>query len=159
SQSQISQQLRVPPHPNANSCREKKSLAKCFFRFRYDDVHRAMNVRNSNVIGGVMKSGFIDKAEFEKIERQGDKAIQTWIDNQLNGTSITVVLVGTNTHKSRWVKYGIEQSIARGNGLLTIAISKISDMQGSTTDCCSLRATGYKHYLWNKDNGRDNLGV
>src|SRR5690606_32651833 len=88
-----------------------------------------------------------------------DKAIQTWIDNQLNGTSITVVLVGTNIHKSRWVKYEIEQSIARSNGLLTIAISKISDMQGSTTDCCSLRATGYKHYLWNKDNGRDNLGV
>lgn len=39
---------------------------KVFFSFKYDDVHRAMNVRNSNVIGGVMKSGFIDKAEFER---------------------------------------------------------------------------------------------
>ena len=43
---------------------------KVFFSFKYDDVHRAMNVRNSNVIGGVMKSGFIDKAEFEKVERE-----------------------------------------------------------------------------------------
>ena len=132
---------------------------KVFFSFKYDDVHRAMNVRNSNVIGGVMKSGFIDKAEFEKVERQGDRAIQNWIDNQLNGTSVTVVLVGANTVKSKWVKYEIEQSIARGNGLLTIDISKISDMHGKTTDCCSLRAPGYKHYLWNKDNGRDNLGT
>ena len=132
---------------------------KVFFSFKYDDVHRAMNVRNSNVIGGAMKSGFIDKAEFEKVEREGEKAIQTWIDNQLSGTSVTVVLVGANTNKSKWVKYEIEQSIARGNGLLTIDISKISDMQGNTTDCCSLRATGYKHYLWNNDNGRENLGA
>ncbi len=132
---------------------------KVFFSFKYDDVHRAMNVRNSNVIGGVLKSGFIDKAEFEKVEREGAKAIQTWIDNQLNGTSVTVVLVGANTHRSKWVKYEIEQSIARGNGLLTIDISKIADMQGNTTDCCSLRATGYKHYRWNNDKGRENLGV
>jgi len=132
---------------------------KVFFSFKYDDVHRAMNVRNSNVIGGVMKSGFIDKADFEKVEREGDKAIQTWIDNQLSGTSVTVVLVGANTHRSKWVRYEIEQSIARGNGLLTIDISKIADMQGNTTDCCSLRASGYKHYLWNKDDGRTNLGA
>lgn len=132
---------------------------KIFFSFKYDDVHRAMNVRNSNVIGGVMKSGFIDKAEFEKVERGGDRAIQTWIDNQLNGTSVTVVLVGANTHMSKWVKYEIAQSIARGNGLLTIDISKIADMQGITTDCCSLRVPGYTHYYWNKENGRANLGA
>lgn len=132
---------------------------KVFFSFKYDDVQRAMIVRNSNVIGGVMKSGFIDKAEFEKVERQGDRAIQTWIDDQLNGTSVTVVLVGANTDKSKWVKYEIAQSIARGNGVLTIDISKISDMRGNTTDCCSLRAAGYKHYLWNKDSGRENLGA
>lgn len=44
-------------------------------------------------------------------------------------------------------------------GLLTIDISKIADMQGNTTDCCTLRASGYKHYLWNKDDGRANLGA
>ena len=76
---------------------------KVFFSFKYDDVHRAMNVRNSNVIGGVMKSGFIDKAEFEKVEREGNRAIQTWIDNQLNGTSVTVVLVG-----ACWRRFKIE---------------------------------------------------
>jgi MTH538 TIR-like domain (DUF1863) len=131
---------------------------KVFFSFKYDDVQRAMNVRNSNVISGALKSGFIDKADFEAVEKQGEKAIQKWIDEQLTGTSVTVVLVGANTHKSKWVKYEIEQSIARGNGLLTIDISKIADLNGNTTDCCSLRARGYKHYLWNNDSGRDNLG-
>lgn len=131
---------------------------KVFFSFKYDDVHRAMNVRNSNVIGGIMKSGFIDKADFEKVERGGDRAIKTWIDNQMNGTSVTVVLIGANTHKSRWVSYEIEQSITRGNGLLTIDISKIADLQGNTTECCSLRVPGFEHYYWNKNNGRANLG-
>ncbi|MBN0063480.1 hypothetical protein JTL66_35290, partial [Pseudomonas aeruginosa] len=58
----------------------------------------------------------------------------------------------------RWVKYEIEQSIERGNGILSIDISKIADLKGSTTDCCSLRILGAPHYLWNKQNGRDNLG-
>jgi hypothetical protein len=131
---------------------------KVFFSFKYDDVQRAMNVRNSNVITGTTKSGFIDKADFEKVEREGDKAIKAWIDKQLDGTTVTVVLIGANTDKSKWVKYEIEQSIARGNGILTIDISKISDLQGETTDCCSLRVKGYKHYLWNKDKGRESLG-
>lgn len=131
---------------------------KVFFSFKYDDVQRAMNVRNSNVITGAIKSGFIDKADFEEVERKGDNAIKAWIDKQLEGTTVTVVLVGANTNKSRWVRYEIEQSIARGNGILTIDISKIKDMNGDTTDCCNLPVKGYNHYLWNNGNGRDNLG-
>jgi MTH538 TIR-like domain (DUF1863) len=131
---------------------------KVFFSFKYDDVQRAMNVRNSNVITGAIKSGFIDKADFEEVERKGDNAIKAWIDKQLEGTTVTVVLVGANTNKSRWVKYEIDQSIARGNGILTIDISKIKDMDGNTTECCSLRVKGYNHHLWNSGNGRDNLG-
>src|SRR3546814_13678326 len=120
---------------------------KVFFSFKYDDVQRAMNVRNSNVIGGVLKSGFIDKAEFEKVERQGERAIQTWIDIQLNGTSVTVILVSADTHQSKWVKYEIEQSIASGNGLLTIDKSKISTMQGRTPDLSALPESDFKANL------------
>ena len=132
---------------------------KVFFSFKYEDVHRAMNVRNCNVIAGAIKSGFIDKADFEAVERGGDAAIKKWIDGQLHGTSVTAVLVGANTHKSKWVRYEIEQSISRGNGILTIDISKVADMRGATTDCCALRVSGYKHYLWNNGNGRGNLGA
>lgn len=132
---------------------------KVFFSFKYDDVHRAMNVRNSNVIASDKKSGFIDKADFEAVEKKGDKAIKDWIDEQLDGTSVTVVLIGANTDKSRWVKYEIEQSIAKGNGILTIDISKIEDMNKKTTDCSNLRVKNAKHYLWNSNNGRENLGT
>lgn len=131
---------------------------KVFFSFQYEDVHRAMNVRNSNVIAADTKVGFIDKADFEEVERKGDAAIKKWINDQLHGTSVTVVLIGATTDKSKWVKYEIEQSIERGNGILTIDISKIADLKGTITDCCSLRVPGSPHYLWNKQDGRANLG-
>ncbi|MEE9214326.1 MAG: TIR domain-containing protein [Thermodesulfobacteriota bacterium] len=35
--------------------------------------------------------GFIDSADFETLKRRGDSAIKNWIDNQLKGTSVTVV--------------------------------------------------------------------
>lgn len=131
---------------------------KVFFSFKYEDVSRAMVVRNSWVTQGTQAAGFIDKAEFEKVKRQGDRAIRNWIDNQLEGTSVTVVLVGEKTCSSRWVKYEIEQSIARGNGLLGVDISKIKDLQSKTTERCGQLPKGYEFYLWNNDDGYHNLG-
>lgn len=103
--------------------------------------------------------GFVDSAEFEKLKRQGDASIKAWIDRQLVGTSVTVVLVGANTCGSRWVKYEIEQSIARGNGLLGIDISKIKDLRGNTSERCGKLPSGYPFYLWNNDSGYTNLGT
>lgn len=131
---------------------------KVFFSFKYKDVSRAMVVRNSWITQGTQAAGFIDAADFEKVKRQGDVAIQRWIDAQLNGTSVTVVLVGQNTCSSRWVKYEIEKSIAVGNGLLGIDVSKIKDLQGNTTERCGELPEGYPFYRWNSDDGYKNMG-
>ncbi|MCC4860128.1 hypothetical protein BCU71_07875 [Vibrio lentus] len=131
---------------------------KTFFSFKYEDVTRSMVVRNSWVTQGKEAAGFIDKADFEKVKKKGDAAIRKWIDDQLVGTSVTVVLVGENTCSSRWVKYEIEQSIARGNGLLGIDISKIKGFDGKTTERCGKIPKGYSFYLWNKDEGNKNMG-
>ena len=117
-----------------------------------------MIVRNSWVTQGKESAGFIDAADFEKVKRQGDVTIKQWIDNQLEGTSVTVVLVGEKTCSSRWVKYEIEKSIERGNGLLGIDISKIKDFQRKTTECCGQIPKGYKSYLWDKEEGYKNMG-
>jgi len=134
---------------------------KVFFSFKYEDVNRAMVVRNSWVVQGKESAGFIDKAEFEEVKQKGDKAIQTWIDEQLQGTSVTVVLIGENTCKSKWVKYEIDESIKRGNGILAIDISKIKDLNSKKTSqrCGWMIPKGYKNYLWNKDDGYKNMGA
>ncbi|MBO6850090.1 MAG: TIR domain-containing protein [Marinobacter sp.] len=131
---------------------------KVFFSFKYKDVSRAMVVRNSWVAQGKEAAGFIDKADFEAVKKKGDAAIRNWIDKQLEGTSVTVVLVGEKTCSSRWVKYEIEQSIARGNGLLGIDISKIKNLQGETSERCGEIPNGYSFYLWNNHDGYNKMG-
>jgi hypothetical protein len=133
-------------------------MRKVFFSFKYKDVSRAMVVRNSWVAQGKEAAGFIDSADFEDLKRQGDTAIKNWIDKQLNGTSVTVVLVGEKTCNSRWVKYEIEKSIEIGNGLLGIDVSKIKDLQGNTSERCGKIPKGYDFYLWNNDDGYHKMG-
>lgn len=133
-------------------------MRKVFFSFKYEDVSRAMVVRNSWVAQGKEAAGFIDAADFEAIKRQGDQAIKNWIDKQLNGTSVTVVLVGEKTCDSRWVKYEIKKSIEVGNGLLGIDVSKIKDLQGNTSDRCGQIPEGYSFYLWNNEDGYHKMG-
>jgi hypothetical protein len=129
-----------------------------FFSFKYKDVSRAMVVRNSWVTQGKVAAGFIDSADFEKVKRKGDIAIKNWIDRQLEGTSVTVVLVGEKTCNSRWVKYEIEKSIEKGNGLLGIDISKIKDLKGNTSNKCGKMPKDYEFYLWNNDDSCNNMG-
>lgn len=132
---------------------------RVFFSFKYkEDVSRAMVVRNSWVAQGKEAAGFIDAADFEKLEKQGDDAIRKWIDKQLEGTSVTVVLVGEKTCGSRWIKYEIEKSIKEGKGLLGIDISKIEDLQGNTSKRCGEIPKGYSFYLWFKNGGYNKMG-
>lgn len=132
---------------------------RVFFSFKYDDVSRAMVVRNSWVTQSKTAAGFIDKAEFEKVKQKGDQAIKNWINKQMEGTSVTVVLVGAKTCQSRWVKYEIELSKKRGNGLIGIDISKIKDLKGMTSVRCGEIPVGYDFYLWNNHEGYKNIGV
>jgi hypothetical protein len=131
---------------------------RVFFSFEYSDVSRAMVVRNSWVLQGREAAGFTDAAAFESLERQGDAAVKRWIDGQLNNTSVTVVLVGAATCTSKWVAYEIEQSKARGNGLLGVNISQIKDLSGATSTACGTIPVGYPFYGWNADDGYKNLG-
>lgn len=132
---------------------------RVFFSFKYkNDVSRAMVVRKSWVTQEREAAGFVDAADFEEIKKEGDAAIKRWIDNQLKGTSVTVVLVGSKTCTSRWVKYEIEKSAHDGKGLLGIDISKIKDLNRNTSERCGKLPKGYSFYLWNTDDGYANMG-
>ncbi len=96
-----------------------------FFSFDYDDVWRVNQVRNSGRFIGEPRSGFRDKAEYEKVRRTGDAAIRNWIRKQMHGCSVTCVLIGAATHRSRWVNFEIKESIANGMGLLGVYVHKL----------------------------------
>ena len=71
-------------------------MRRVFFSFDWDDVWRANQVRNSWVTkDNYADAGFADSAEIETLKKETDTAIKSWIDSQLNGTSVTCVLIGT----------------------------------------------------------------
>lgn len=110
-----------------------------FYSFHYqNDISRVMTVRNRWVTyGGQIVSGVIDHADFEKVKRQGDAAIKRWIDSQLLGTSVTVVLIGAETLKRPYVQYEIMKSHERGNGIIGVYINKLRDFNQRTSTACS----------------------
>ncbi|SDF39636.1 TIR domain-containing protein [Dyella sp. 333MFSha] len=133
---------------------------KVFFSFKYDNVARAVVVRNSDTIRRADESGFVDKADFEQVERQGATAIAiaNWIDRQFTDTTFTVLSAGAPEHHSRWVRYEIAKSIKQGNGLLGIDTRKIDILGRRITFCGSDLPAGYPCPRWNRDNGYANMG-
>ncbi|MEK7511248.1 MAG: TIR domain-containing protein [Patescibacteria group bacterium] len=144
---------------------------KIFFSFHYErDAWRAGQVRNSDMIPNEDEYGFIDAAAWEEIKRQGDAAIERWILDQLNGTSVTVVLIGAETAQRPWVDFEIRESWKRGNAIISLYIHNVKDSEGKTdmqgvnpldnvylengqplSSVCST-------YDWVLNDGRNNLG-
>jgi hypothetical protein len=105
---------------------------KVFFSFHFDrDAWRVSQVRNSDVVTSKYeKTKFLDAADWEQIKRNGDAAIRRWIDSQMEGTSVTVILIGRETSTRSWVTYEITKSWQRGNGLLGVYIHNIKNQYG-----------------------------
>lgn len=134
---------------------------RAFFSFHYEhDIWRANVVRNSWVTQGRESAGFFDASLWEEAKTKGDAAIKALIDKALQNTSVTVVLIGNETASRSYVKYEIQQSVARANGLLGVWIEKIADKNGTVDDAGSNPLpNGYNVYRWNKDEGSKNLGA
>ena len=144
---------------------------KLFFSFHYErDAWRAGQVRNCNLLPTEDEFGFIDAVDWESIKRQGDEAIRRWIAGQLKGTSVTVVLIGSETSEREWVQHEILESWNRGNGLVGVWIHNVKDRdknkdaQGRNPFDSfelpdgSVLSSVCEIYDWVEDDGRNNLG-
>ena len=147
---------------------------RVFFSFHYSrDIRRIVQVRNSWVVRAKGEAQpFLDKAEWESIKRAGSKEIEKWIEKQLNGTSVTVVLIGAETSKRPWVLHELRRSYALGKGIVGIRIHNVKDPQSGTDsrganplDLVSVLNNGrtvplsslYPTYDWVNDDGYTNL--
>lgn len=104
-----------------------------FFSFHYHDVidFRANVVRNHWLTKKDRKdAGFFDASIWEDAKKQSDLALKKLINSGLNNTSVTAVLVGSQTYNRRWVKYEIMKSMQKGNKILGIHINGIKDKYG-----------------------------
>jgi hypothetical protein len=147
---------------------------RVFFSFHHSrDVWRAGQVRNSWVTQDRQEAGFWDAAAWEAVKKKDIATVQRWIDGQMTNTSVTVVLIGTETAGRPHVGYEITQSHNQGKGMLGIYVHNIRDAN-SRTDTKGNNPFGnwhiqrdgrtvwlselYPTYDWVNDDGRKNLG-
>ena len=145
---------------------------KVFFSFHYErDAWRASIVRNSGVTKDA--AGFSDAVDWEKISSRGEDAIKKWIDDQLVGTSVTVVLIGAETASRPYVRYELRKSWEVNNGILGIYIHQIkdsnqrTDIKGGVNFGINFMVNGsngksfserFRIYDWINDDGYNNFG-
>lgn len=106
---------------------------RVFFSFHYQrDIWRVNQIRNIGEIVGTAAAGFHDASLWEEAKKKGDAVVKAMIDEALKNTSVTVVCIGAATAGRKYIDYEINQSIARGNGLLGIQIHDLKDRSGQS---------------------------
>jgi MTH538 TIR-like domain (DUF1863) len=132
---------------------------RTFFSFHYErDVQRAGVVRKSSQFKETITPEWIDASLWEAT-KPSDSAIRSLIGRALDRTTVTAVLIGSLTANRKWIRYEIDQSLARGNGLFGIYIHNIRgfnglpDMRGQNP-----LPSWVPTYDWVHDNGHANLG-
>lgn len=129
---------------------------RVFFSFHYKYVWKVNQIRSMPNITGTAAAGFQDASLWEEAKKKGDKEIKKMIDEGLKNTSVTVVFVTYGTANRKYINYEIDQSLAKGNGLVAVQIHHLKDQNGQTGSAgaipSQIKANGFKAYKYtNKD--------
>ncbi len=132
---------------------QTKAVRRTFFSFHYKyDVTRAQVVRNSWVTKEDREdAGFFDGSVFEAKQRESDDALKAFLNEGLKGTTVTCVLIGSDTAFRPWVRYELVRSFYRGNGLFGIRIHNVKNLQGMATTAGD---NPFDHLAYRVDEGR-----
>lgn len=106
---------------------------RVFFSFHYQDVidFRANVVRNHKLTKD-NNAGYFDASIWEDAKKTSDLALKRLINSEIKNTSVTCVLIGTDTFQRRWVDYEIMKSLEKGNHILGVHINNIKGKDGNT---------------------------
>jgi hypothetical protein len=107
---------------------------RVYFAFHYQDVidFRANVVRKHNFLGGVESAGYYDHSIWEEAKKTSPLALKRLINGELGNTTVTAVLIGSETYARRWVRYELMKSVERGNRLVGIHINGIAGKDRKT---------------------------
>lgn len=119
-----------------------------FYSFHYDnDVFRVQQIRN---IGILEDNKPVSPNDWETVKKGGDKAIEKWINDNMNYRSCVVVLIGEDTHKRPWVKHEIQKAWEEGRGLLGVYIHNLEDPR---TGKCKKGKNPFEQFTFKDKNG------
>jgi hypothetical protein len=101
---------------------------RVYFAFHYQDVidFRANVVRNHWVTKEHRDdAGYFDKSIWEEAKKPSGIGLKRLINNGLENTSVTCVLIGSQTYARPWVRYELLKSFKRGNVLMGVHVNSI----------------------------------
>lgn len=139
---------------------------RVFFSFHYQDVidFRANVVRQHWLTKPSREAaGFFDASLWETAQRTGDVAVKRLINSGVDGTSVTCVLIGSDTYERKWVRYEVLKSFRKGNSILAVHINTIKGRDERTKpkgpnplDFLGVTYSddGMEGILWEKVNGK-----
>jgi MTH538 TIR-like domain (DUF1863) len=102
---------------------------KVYFAFRFKDIMRVNNVRQSGKIGYDEEKnprGFYDRSIWEQRQINDPEGLKRLMREAVEHSSVVCVLTGTDTWESRWVKYEIARAVIDKKGLLNVHINSLS---------------------------------
>lgn len=99
-----------------------------FYSFHYDlDSWRVQQIINIGVLEG---QPILNAQAWEEVKRQGDKAIEKWISDQMSYKKAVVVLVGSGTAARPWVQHEIVKAWNDKKPIVGVRINGLADSNG-----------------------------
>ncbi|MBD1402484.1 TIR domain-containing protein [Leclercia adecarboxylata] len=96
---------------------------KVFYSFHFDnDVMRVQQIRNMGLLEGDEP---VSPNTWEQIKRT-EQGVKNWINQNLNGKSCLVVLIGSQTANRPWVKYEIQRAWEEGKAVVGVYIHRLN---------------------------------
>jgi len=103
---------------------------RVFFSFYHkEDALRTFDLRHIDVIEG---NHAASDSAWEAVIRGRERAIQKWIDDEMEGRDCAIVLIGAETAGRKWINYEIKKAWADHKGLLGIYVHNLADGHGLT---------------------------
>jgi hypothetical protein len=161
--------IPAPSSPTALSGNALSVLArpasikrKAYFAFDFEDLFRVNNVRQAWKIdhpdSALMRS-FYDRSIWESRKIKDENTLKNLMRNAVQYSSAVCVLVGTETWRSRWVKYEIARAVIDHRGLLAVHINGLNHVKRRMPDPLGYnplhvmgvyRSPDNKYYLYEK---------
>ena len=100
-------------------------MKRVFLSFKAEDKQQVQGLRllATNPNFGIE---FFDESVRRQIQSSNEAYVRQKIREKINRTSVTICMIGYNTHKSRWVNWELIESKKKGNKIIVMALKGIN---------------------------------
>jgi len=97
---------------------------RVFISFDHDDRQQINGLRLLNANDN-FDIEFYDESLQTAVKSENKTYVRGVIREKIKRASVTVCMIGTNTHASEWVDWELEESVAQGNTIIAMALKGI----------------------------------